>query len=41
MNELNSDFVLWISLLALFFSIVALVAFGWKLFKSMEGSEDK
>ena len=40
MNELNSDWVLWVSLLALVFSIVALVAFGWKLFKSMEGGEE-
>lgn len=39
MNELNSDWVLWVSLLALVFSIVALVAFGWKIFKSMEGSD--
>lgn len=40
MNELNSDWVLWVSLLAVAFSIVALVAFGWKLFKSMEGSDE-
>jgi len=39
MNELNSDFVLWISLAALVLSIVALIGFGWKATRGMEGLE--
>lgn len=39
MNELNSDFVLWVSIGALVLSIVALVAFGWKATRAMEGLE--
>ncbi|WP_296830093.1 hypothetical protein [Thiomicrospira sp.] len=40
MNELNNDWVLWVSLLALVFSVIAFVAFGWKAFKSMEGNDE-
>lgn len=39
MNELNSDWVLWMSIGALVFSIVALIAFGWKATRGMEGLE--
>ncbi len=39
MNELNSDFVLWISLGALALSIISLIAFGWKTVRAMEGLE--
>lgn len=39
MNELNSDFVLWISIGALVLSIVALIGFGWKATRGMEGLE--
>ncbi|WP_172959652.1 hypothetical protein [Thiomicrorhabdus aquaedulcis] len=39
MNELNNDFVLWISLGALVLSIVSLVAFAWKATRGIEGLE--
>ncbi|BCN92416.1 hypothetical protein THMIRHAM_02010 [Thiomicrorhabdus immobilis] len=39
MNELNSDFVLWISIGALVLSIVALIGFGWKATRGIEGLE--
>lgn len=39
MNDLNSDFVLWMSIGAVVFSIVALVAFAWKATRGMEGLE--
>lgn len=39
MNELNSDWVLWMSLAAVVFSLVALIAFGWKATRAMEGLE--
>ena len=39
MNELNSDFVLWISLGALVLSIVALIGFAWKATRGIEGLE--
>lgn len=39
MNELNSDFVLWITLGALALTIVSLIAFSWKAIRSMEGFE--
>jgi hypothetical protein len=38
-GELNNDWVLWASLLAILFSIVSAVAFGWKLFKNMDGDK--
>lgn len=41
MNELNSDWVLWASILAIVFSIVSLFAFGWKFFKNMDSSDSK
>lgn len=39
MNELNSNFVLWVSIGALVLSIVALIGFGWKATRGMEGLE--
>lgn len=39
MNELNSDWVLWASIGAVVFSIVALIAFAWKATRGMEGLE--
>ena len=39
MNELNSDWVLWMSIGAVVFSLVSLVAFGWKATRAMEGLE--
>jgi hypothetical protein len=38
-GELNSDWVLWGSILTVVFSLVALVAFGWKSFKNMGDKE--
>lgn len=40
MNELNNDFVLWISLAALLLSAVSLVVFGWKATRGIEGLEE-
>ena len=40
MNDLNSDFVLWISLAAVVLSIVALVGFAWKATRGIEGLEE-
>jgi len=40
MNELNNDFVLWISIGALLLSIVALIGFGWKATRGIEGLEE-
>ncbi len=40
MNELNSDWVLWASIGAVVFSIVALIAFSWKMTRAMEGLEE-
>lgn len=39
MNELNSDFVLWISIGALVLSVVAFLAFAWKATRGIEGLE--
>jgi len=39
MNELNNDFVLWISIGALVLSIVSLIGFGWKATRGIEGLE--
>ncbi len=39
MNELNNDWVLWGSILAVVFSFVALIGYGWKIFRGMEGME--
>jgi len=39
MNELNNDWVLWGSILTVVFSLVALLAYGWKIFRGMEGME--
>lgn len=41
MNELNSDFVLWISLGALVLSIVSLIGFAYKATRGIEGLEKK
>ncbi len=41
MGDLNSDWVLWGSIGALVFSLVALAAFGWKAVRAMEGLEKK
>lgn len=38
-GDLNNDWVLWGSIGALVFSIVALIAFGYKAFRAMEGLE--
>ena len=40
MGDLNSDWVLWASIGAVVFSIVALVGFGWKATRGIEGLED-
>lgn len=40
MNDLNNDFVLWMSIGALVFSIVSLIAFGWKATRGIEGVEE-
>lgn len=39
-GELNSDWVLWGSILTVIFSVVAFIAFGWKFYKNMDSSED-
>lgn len=39
MGDLNSDWVLWGSIGAIVFSIVALIAFAWKATRGMEGLE--
>jgi len=39
MSGLNSDFVLWISLGGVALSFVAVIAWGWKTFRAMEGME--
>lgn len=39
MNELNNDFVLWISIGALVLSIVSLIGFAWKATRGIEGLE--
>ncbi|MBD3611541.1 MAG: hypothetical protein HUJ13_03855 [Hydrogenovibrio crunogenus] len=39
MNDLNSDWVLWGSIAAVVFSIVALVGFAWKATRGIEGLE--
>jgi hypothetical protein len=39
MNELNNDWVLWASIGAVVFTIVALVGFAWKATRGMEGLE--
>ncbi|WP_199774070.1 hypothetical protein [Thiomicrorhabdus sp. Milos-T2] len=39
MNDLNSDFVLWISIGALVLTIAALVGFAWKATRGIEGLE--
>ena len=40
MGDLNSDWVLWASIGAVVFSIIALVGFGWKATRGIEGLED-
>ncbi len=39
MNELNVDGVLWWSIAAIVFSIVALFLFSWKAMRGIEGLE--
>ncbi len=39
MGDLNNDWVLWGSIAALVLSIVALLGFGYKAFRGMEGME--
>ena len=39
MNDLNNDFVLWISIGALVLSIVSLIGFAWKATRGIEGLE--
>ena len=40
MNELNNDFVLWISILALVASILSFAAFAYKTTRGIEGLEE-
>lgn len=40
MNDLNNDFVLWISIGALVLSIVSLIGFAWKATRGIEGLEE-
>jgi len=40
MNELNNDFVLWISIGALLLTVIALVGFAWKATRGIEGLEE-
>lgn len=40
MNELNNDWVLWGSILALVLSIVSFAAFAYKTTRAMEGLEE-
>ncbi len=39
MNDLNNDWVLYGTIFAVVFSIVALLGFAWKAFRGMEGLE--
>ncbi|MDA3807129.1 MAG: hypothetical protein PF440_04365 [Thiomicrorhabdus sp.] len=39
MNDLNNDFVLWISLGALALTIAAFIGFAWKTTRGIEGLE--
>jgi hypothetical protein len=39
LGGLNNDFVLWISLGAVALSFLAVVGWGWKTFRGMEGME--
>ncbi len=39
MGDLNNDWVLWGSIAAIVLSIVALVGFGWKATRGIEGLE--
>lgn len=40
MNDLNNDFVLWISIGALLLTVIALVGFAWKATRGIEGLEE-
>jgi len=40
MNDLNSDFVLWVSAGAVLLSAVALIGFAWKATRGIEGLEE-
>lgn len=39
-GELNNDWVLWASILAILFSIVLTVVWAWKATRGMEGLEE-
>jgi heme/copper-type cytochrome/quinol oxidase subunit 2 len=41
MNELNSDWVLWASILSVVISLIAFLAFGWKMFKRLDNNSEK
>jgi len=41
MNELNNDWVLWGSLIALGFTIVAFIGFAWKVNGGMSNTDVK
>ncbi|SFR55245.1 hypothetical protein SAMN03092900_1113 [Thiomicrospira sp. ALE5] len=41
MNELNNDWVLWASILSVIISLVAFLAFGWKMFKRLDNNSEK
>ncbi len=40
MGDLNNNWVFYGSILAIAFTIVALLGFGWKAFRGMEGLEE-
>lgn len=40
MGDLNNDWVLYASILALVLTIVSLFGFAWKAFRGMEGLEE-
>jgi len=40
MNELNNDWVLWMSIGTIVLSVVVVYAFGKKAFRAMDGLEE-
>jgi hypothetical protein len=40
MNDLNNDFVLWISAGAVLLSVVSFIVFAWKTTRAIEGLEE-
>ncbi|WFE69329.1 hypothetical protein P8S54_03270 [Thiomicrospira sp. R3] len=39
-GELNNDWVLWASILAILFTIVSGIVFGWKMFMNMDSKKN-